>query len=211
MDTTQINHSHSTSFTAEARLYQGQIYAAESRKYGVVSPLGCFWFPAALSCLLQPEVGDIVLFSQSGQQGYILAVLERKKSEKSIINLPNHTQIHAEHGVQINAGPLFSLKTKQMVVQAEQSLIQSQQLNLTGEKISSSWNTTQSKTQHQKQQIGQLTQLISQRSTHITQHDELRANSQRLIIAQQWRVRAKSADIKAQQYVAVDAEKIHLG
>lgn len=211
MDTTQINHSHSTSFTAEATLYQGQIYAAESKKYGVVSPLGCFWFPVALSCLLQPEIGDTVLFSQSGQQGYILAILERKKPEISVINLPHHTQINAEQGVQINAGPLFTLKTKQALLQADQSLVQSQQLHLTGEKISSSWNTAQSKTQYQKQQIGQLTQLISERCTHITQHDELRAHSQRIIIAQHWRVRAKSADIKAQQYVAIDAEKIHLG
>lgn len=176
MDTTHLKQNHTTSFTGAAQLSQAQVYAVESEKYGVVSALGCFWLPTALSCLLQPEVGDTVLISQADQEGYILAILKRTKTTKAIINLPNSTHIKAKHGLQIDSGSLFSIKTKLALLQAEQ----------------------------QKE-------LLSHRFTQITRHDELRVNSQRLIIAKDWRVRTKSADIKAQQHLIIDGEKIHLG
>lgn len=174
MDTTQITSPQITAFVGETQLYQAQVYAVDGEKYGIVSALGCFWLPIAASCLLQPAIGDTVLVSQTGLEGYVLAVLQRTKNHPAVVLLPENTQLDA------------------------------QQLQITGETLRAVWHTTQTTAQ-------QVNQHITQRFTQITQHDELRVNSQRLVIAQDWRVRAKSADIKAQQHLVIDAEKIHLG
>lgn len=203
-----------------ARLLHAQVYAVEMDKYGVVSAEGCFWLPVAVSCLVQPMVGDKVLISQASVEAYILAVLTRTKAAQAVISLPDNAQIkvkrgmltiQASEGIHLATEGALALRANHGVLHTEQMHIHSQRLMTSGAKYCASWQSSNVKIDEQQEHIGQLRQHISQRQTHISGHDELRANSQRLVIAQDWRVRTKSTDLRAQNQMVIDGEKIHLG
>lgn len=163
---------------AELQLLQAQVYAVDKARYGVVHAGGCYWLSIATSCLLQPEVGDLVLVSQNEQEGFILAILTRPKAQQSTVRLPNHSRI------QMASGCLHIESAQGMSIHAGDKLV----------------------VQAQVQQ-----QFFESRLTRISGHDELSAQSQRLVLAKEWRVRSKTAEVRAEQRVTLDAERVQLG
>ncbi len=72
-----------------------------------------YWLAAAFSCLVRPVVGDKVLISLEGADGYILSVLERTIAQPTRLRLDGDLQIsvpagglsiEARDGVHINVG-----------------------------------------------------------------------------------------------------------
>src|SRR5690606_37590882 len=69
----------------QAALHHVRVRSVEDGLYTVVCATGLYRLPAAAGCLLQPQVGDLVLISLSGGSGYVLNVLEQAEPDHATL------------------------------------------------------------------------------------------------------------------------------
>lgn len=190
--------------SSQVALQYGRIYAIQDNKYSVTTLDESWSLPLAASCVLQPAIGDVVLFtvlynqanhSENGipdakcSDGYILSVLQRADEIASAqLNLP------AKSHVEINT---LSIQAAVLSTQGQSSL--------------SVWQEQTEITQNYQQFSKNINIRTDNRNTKINQHDEFKANSQRLVIARDWRVRAQDTDIRATRQASLDGKQVRLG
>ena len=75
----------------------------------------------AFSCLVQPEVDDVVLVSGNTHSGfYILSVLERPNSTNMALTFPGNTVLNSSNGsLQLHASETVALTAKKLTCIAE--------------------------------------------------------------------------------------------
>lgn len=194
------------------QLHHAQVYAVEGNRIGVVHVGGCFWLSLAVSCLVQPEVGDMVLISQGQIDGYILAVLARSKSQQVTVQLPDNSRvvmgsgvltIDVPAGIALQSESMVSVSTQQYSQSSELAKVQTKELDVSGQIKKENWSSTQ---EHIRQQHIKL----HSRVTQVAGHDEIQVGSQRLVVAKEWRVRSKTADMRADQLLTMDAKRIQI-
>lgn len=190
--------------SSQVALQYGRVYAIQGNKYSVTTLDESWCLPLAASCVLQPAVGDVVLFTvlhnqvnhtESGisdakcSEGYILSVLQRADEAANVqLNFP------AKSHVEIST---LSIKADVLSTQGQSNL--------------SVWQEQIEITQNYQQFSKNINIKADNRNTKINQHDELKANSQRLIIARDWRVRAQDTDIRAKRQASLDGKQVRLG
>lgn len=174
----------------QSKLLYGCVYALDLECYSVTTLDDSWDLSLAASCLIKPAIGDTVLFALTSlDHGYIIAVLQQSNANaQSELNLPDNSQ------VQLN-----SLK------------ITAKHLHTEGQTNLSAWQQQTEISKNYQQYSENLSLNAVNRTTKIQQHDELHANSQRIIIARDWRVRAQDTDIKASRQASFDGEQIRLG
>lgn len=195
---------NANSISSHAILQYGRVYAIQDNKYSVTTMDESWCLLLAASCVLQPAVGDTVLFTvlydkanhtdSSGQNeqcddGYVLSVLQRADADTSAqLNLP------AKSHVELST---LSIKTDVLSTQGQSNL--------------SVWHEQMEISQNYQQFSKHINIQADSRNTNIKQHDELKANSQRIIIARDWRVRAQDTDIRATRQASLDGKQVRLG
>ncbi|WPL16636.1 hypothetical protein Thiowin_01603 [Thiorhodovibrio winogradskyi] len=167
----------------------------------------------AASCLLRPEVGDLVLLSvaESGDH-YILAVLERAASEEvAHFNLPQDSVLHSSGrltlapeqellcvttriglqaaGADANIG-LVELTTRALRTQAERIVTLARQMDAT---------------------IGELVQRLTRSQRFVHQDEECQCANLRLLVEKTAVLQSRETFIQAQEQVKVDGETVQLG
>lgn len=197
---------------SSTQLHHAQVYAVERGRVGVVHTGGCFWLSVAVSCLVQPEVGDMVLVSQGKKDGYVLAVLTRSKSQQVTVQLPDNSRvvmgagmltIDVHAGIALQSESTISVATQRYSQSSEQASVQAAELDISGQIKKENWFKTQ-------EQIQQQHIKLESRITQVAGHDEAQVGSQRLIVAKEWRVRSKTSDIRAEQLLSMDAKRIQI-
>ena len=94
MDNLARNH-HFTHTTQE----YGKIVDQKDGFFSVETDSGLYWFRRAVSCLVEPEINDMVLVCLSSLgDGYILAVLERDQGTKTTLIFDADVEIKAPEG-----------------------------------------------------------------------------------------------------------------
>lgn len=203
-----------------ARCFHARVYSKDGSRYGVAGTMGCYWLPVAVSCLLQPAVGDTVLISISDEGGYILAVLAQANSEHSELRLPGSARLAAKtgsltlsaaQGVKIEAGSGLQLQARAASFAFEVLGIRAQRMQVTGDSQQTVWRERRDFIEHQLVVTGQTEQRSGARVTRIVGHDECSAGSQRIIVQRDWRVRAGGVDIQADKKVSLDGQQVQLG
>lgn len=203
---------------AQWQTVPAKVYVQAGQRWGVLGTMGCCFAPLAASCLLQPQVGDLVLLTFDGRQAYILAVLERS-GHTAQLQLPADTVVRSAGSVRVQAGGGLHLQAAQAVVlqgadvalQAEQCLLQARNVHLAGQSLHSYFAQRQEYSGQRQQVDGQSQLHAGQRVTRVAGHDDYAAASQRLVIERDWRVRARSAELRGAQRVVVDGQQVHLG
>lgn len=200
------------------RTVPARVYVQAGVRWGVVGAMGSRFLPLAASCLLQPQVGDVVLVALGGAQAYILAVLEHSGSTAQV-HLPGDTVLSTTGSLNVQAGDGLRLQSPRAVVlqgsdlalQADQCLVQARQVLMAGERCHSHFSEREEHSVRRRQSDGRQDMSVGQRVTRVSGHDDYRAVSQGLIVERDWRVRARSAELRGEQRVVIDGERLHLG
>jgi hypothetical protein len=204
-----------------ARLYHARLVMRDGARYGALTDEGAHWVTPAAGCLLQPEIGDLVLASVAGGQGYILTVLERGTPEAiARIEVPGslrlsvpegRLELDAAQGVSLDAGPSLSLKAETAAAAFEQAEVCSQSLRVAGETLHTTWTS-------RTDVSGTRLDIATRGETHLAQsvrrvagHEEVSAGSLRQTVTEDWSVQAATADVKAADRVAIDAGSVQIG
>lgn len=99
---------------------------ASSRRNWIVQEQGRTWrVHRATSCLLQPQIGDRVacLFDQTAEQGWLLAVLERKHRGAAL-------QLSVEGDLELAVGGRWQVRTAELDVEADSAQLKTNEARM---------------------------------------------------------------------------------
>ncbi|CAM3850308.1 DUF3540 domain-containing protein [Bordetella bronchialis] len=204
-----------------ARMYHARLVMRDGARYGALTEEGASWVTAAAGCLLQPEVGDLVLLSVAAGQGYILTVLERGTPESiACIEIPGslrlsvpdgRLEVQARQGVALDAGDALSLRAQSATAAFDRAEVASESLRLAGQDMHTCWTT-------RTDVSGTRLDIATRGETHLAQsvrriagHEDVSAGSLRQTVDEDWSVQAATADLKARDRVAIDAGSVQIG
>jgi len=207
--------SHAVSL-AHARLVM-----SDGNRYAALANGGTRWVTPAAGCLLRPAVGDWVLVSISGNQGYILTVLERAAPDTPAeISAPGDLQLslpqgrlmlNASQGIGINAAGSLDVAAGQLSATLQSAAIACHTLQMTGHAAVSQWQT-RCTLSGQTLDIATRHETYAQQSVQrITGHAEITAQSLRHTVDQDWAVCADTADLRGRDRVTVQGDAVQLG
>ncbi|MCK1784146.1 DUF3540 domain-containing protein [Pseudomonas sp. TNT11] len=204
-----------------AILRHARINAVDGERFGVVSAEGHrYWLKPALGCLLQPAVGDCVLISLSGDQGYVLSVLERSQAQSSELRVPGDLylnlpmgalNIRARDGMALDAGPSLKVEAQSSSARFSKTEISVDRLSVTGVRSDSHWQELNEHAERISQQATRHDAQYGDSRRQVQGHEDVHAGSLRQRIDGDWSVRGETLDLFADVAVAIDAQRIKLG
>lgn len=208
-------------FDSAAVLRHVRINAVDGDRFGVVSAEGYrYWLRPAIGCLLQPAVGDTVLVSLAGQEGYILSVLERSHPQAAQVSVPGDLRLclpngalslQARDGVTVDAGTVLAVQSQRTVAHLGDAQIGVNALGVIGEKLESHWiERHESAAYHSEQAVRHSAEYGDARRV-VEGHEELSAKSLRQHVEKDWSLQGETLDLFADVTVAVRSERIKLG
>lgn len=204
-----------------ARLHHARLVMRDGRRYAALTGAGAIWVTPAAGCLLQPEVGDIALVSLAAGQGYILTVLERgAPASAARVEVPGDLQlslpegklsIQAADGVALDAGPALEVNAAHATVTLDEADLRCQTLRVAGDNAHTHWNTRNDVSVERMEISGRAEVHLGQSVRRVAGHDDVTTGSQRTVVNEDWSVHAATADLKARDRVAVDADSVQIG
>ncbi len=206
----------------------GKIQSALEDVYMVVGPVGMVRARRAAGCLLAPEKNDTVLVMLGAEGNYVLHVLERHTIEARMV-LPQHTTIESEkaqgmsssehksclhiisdtvimHGAEHIAldAPSTHMTTQNMHIAAHM-------LRMSGRVLQKQFFSVRDMCAHMFARVGKALHCYGKRTERVDDVLDTQAGRVRLTAEKSVRVRAKDADIRAQEVVTVDGKHVHIG
>ncbi|MGE8186823.1 DUF3540 domain-containing protein [Pseudomonas sp. NPDC086278] len=204
-----------------ALLRHVRINAVDGDRFGVVSAEGYrYWLRPALGCLLQPAVGDTVLVSLTGQEGYILSVLERSQPQAAQISVPGDLRLslaqgalslETRDGLTLDAGTILAVQSRRTVAHLGDAQIGVDTLGVIGEKVESHWvERHESAVYHSEQAVRHNAEYGDARRV-VEGHETLSARSVHQYVEKDWSLQGETLDLFAEVTVAVRSDRIKLG
>ena len=196
----------------QCQMEEVRVQGVEGNRILLQTPMGVEMGQRAVSCLVNPESGDLVLVSRSYREIYVLSVLEREGSEQSEITLgfngplkvssPEQITIrsHSAHWVNcvtsVSTGKLSVAATSMDALSEEVTLhssaikMISRSLDVISDRISRNARTLISMVRgNEVRQSNQLTEQVI--NTHMQQ--------------------SKQTVVDARKDLRMNAERIHMG
>nr|WP_314488889.1 DUF3540 domain-containing protein [uncultured Pseudomonas sp.] len=215
--------SHEAPHTLEraAVLRHARINAVEGERFGVVSADGCrYWLKPALGCLLQPAVGDRVLVSLEGNEGYILSVLERSQAQTGQLRIEGDLNltlpsgaltIQTRDGMLVDAGALLALTAHTASLRIDDAQLALGTLQVAGQRADNHWLERNDTTARHCEQTLRHEADYGDSSRRVQGHEDLQSGSLRQRVDKDWSLHGETLDLFADASVAVGGERIKLG
>jgi len=189
----------------------------------------------AESCLLDPEVGDLVLVNMHsstlnpdalnsasllGTAPFILAVLSRPQSASGVLTLPGGSRLVAGEGgnlqvvantIQLNASASLGLVAPELKVRAAKAELVFSHLSTVAQAIQARLGNLHCVAQNATSVISRLVVRAVNSFRQIEQLDDSRAGRVRMQVAERFALQAGHASLQAKGHVKIDGEKIDLG
>lgn len=204
-----------------ARLHHARLVMHDGDRFNALTPEGAVWVTRAAGCLLQPEVGDVALVSLVAGQGYVLTVLERGAPDSAArvtvpgdlaLSLPaGRLDIDASGGVMVQAGPAFSLTSEQACLVFTEADVACHRLHSHGVEAHTNWTRRTDVCSEHLEIATRAEAHLGESYRRIAGHEDVTLGSQRTQVVEDWSVRSRSAELKAQDRVAVDAASVQIG
>lgn len=187
-----------TAGTAEAMpaaLHNGRVQSVlRGKQADCITVAGAFGLVnarRAAGCLLMPEPGDTVLLylpaTDKATSAYVLSVLERESQEGELA-LPEQTAMTARR---------LELKTESLA--------------MTGRVLVQTFESVRNLAGRILERAGQRLGLYGRQIERVSDVQETTAGRVRLSARESLRLRSRNADIRAEQSVIMDAEKLKIG
>lgn len=214
MTSTLTKHDHSIQQT-EIAVVQGGF----GKDFMVLYSQGCVRAKLAFSCLVTPEPGDKVLVS-TGNDLYILAIIERPNNEDMKLQFPADVSLVAKHGkinlsgregIDITSPSQTNLTTNKLAINSLNTSIISNELSVRGDKVVSQWREVNSISKAFNFITDCLTQRMKNSFKTVDGVDQQTSLNFMQTIKKTLSIRSRDALITARKDVKIDGERIHMG
>jgi hypothetical protein len=166
----------------------------------------------AFSCLVEPQPGDIVLFSREpGRKNHILSITERPDDVNASLKFPGEVTLNAAQGLNLSSAQDITLASEQITVLASTGLLSIDSLNAVGTKLMAKIDHVQTVAETVETVAGQLLQKLKNSFRLVEGVDQTRAQDVITTVRNLYSMRSKQAAILAKKDIKVDAERIHMG
>lgn len=197
----------------------GAIAAIEDGRF-VIEGNGRFRAKRAVSCLVEPEVGDEVLFAgRSSGDLYVLAVLERKAAGAVLVRAPGDLTIKADgriaiaspEGVDVVTSKNIALTGGGIEVRAGHGHVFVRHLDFIGEKLVGEVEALKVVSGKIERIAERVIERVKRSYRFIEEMDQLRAGQIEYVAEETMRLKGENAFVQADKLAKVDGDQIHLG
>lgn len=200
-------------------LLQGRVRGSQESFYWVETVSGIHPAKRAASCLIEPQVSDLVLVCE-GDQGawYVLAVLEKGEGLPSSILFEDglslkvrkgHLDVQAE-GIRL-AGKEIALSSQSLQVDSLKGKARIVDFSFLGRVLNSRVQKVRWVSETWDSVVDRLTQRAKRSYRWIEDHERTRAGRITCLVKDTLYMKGKRSSIMAEKKIKMDAEKIHLG
>lgn len=175
----------------------------------------------AVSCLVEPREGDLVLaaIGEDGA-GHVLAVLERAEPGASTISVEGDlvlksrdgkVQLVAQEGVELVTPKEASVVANRVVVSASEASLLSETISVVGDALRSEIGKVKVFGKTLDQVFDRFTQRVKASYRTVEELDRLRTKNLDHVAHGTLKMHAREAVVTADGLVKVDGDQIHLG
>lgn len=177
----------------------------ESRDGAVLRILGSeMVVRRALSCLVQPEAGDLVLLGGPATQPYVLAVLERAGDAPLRLAIDGDAELAADGG-------RLTLSGASLLVTAQQGQVLVEDLAFAGAKVAGRFGAVSLVAEAIESFVTRLLSRAKRSYRFVEETDQLRAGNIDQRATGHLNLRGETAVMHAGVLVKLDAAQIHMG
>jgi len=166
----------------------------------------------ATSCLVQPQVGDLVAFVEGGQDAsYVTAVLERPGGAPLILKLPPGTVLQCEAGPLELRADMLALRARALSVEGEQAHLNVEQIVGVGRRASWSFGAVKFTAELVESFTERVLQFSRWSQRMVDGPDQVRARQMDYRAEQTMQLQAQTMIANAEKLFKADSEQIHIG
>ena len=166
----------------------------------------------ALSCLLQPEVGDKVLLEFDDEnQAYVLAILDREQVSEASLLLPNQTRIKAKESLAFESQESICLTSKSYSQSSESLAVKFDQAAISGKQLHSNIEILHSVSRIMSQVASQAVQKFKSYVRKTEESDQVQAAHMARQVSGLYNMQSKHTILVSEKDTKIDGEHIHMG
>lgn len=177
----------------------------------------------AISCLVEPLVGDTVLASSAGPAAtswHVLSVLERERPSPTTLSADGDLAIHlpsgkldvvTKTGAAVTTGGSIDLTSNRLTAQAVEGDLRVESLEASGRTARILLEAVQVSVEGAEVLADRITTRARQAMRILTELDQLRARCVDYVAKKSMRMHAENTVVTAEGIAKVDAKNIHLG
>lgn len=204
-------------------LYQdyGAVVAGGEGQLLVQCDLNRYHARRAVSCLIEPEIGDLVLFCMAEDDGaYILAILEREGGSVTTVSVDGDLNlrldagrlgIEACEGVAISTPRRLSMMSSDLHIRAAAADLTCRQMFITGAILQATLGRIKLFADSFDSLCERLHQRVKRSYRFVEETDQVRAENIDHRAEKLLNLRGENMVINARELVKVDGEQIHFG
>lgn len=199
----------------------GVLEAIDARGLSVRTDDGSFTARRAASCLLQPEVGDVVLLAVvPSRDCYVLAVLEREPGAAARLRFDGDVDLHvpagrlsvaSQEGVALVTAGELALVGQQVSAQAEVGSVAVGALSVMADDARAELTRARVEAGSIDTVADRVTERVQRSYRTAEEFDHLRAGTIDHAARETLKLRSHDAVVTAEGLVKVDGAQIHLG
>lgn len=199
----------------------GTIIDTRDGAYVVVSGSGRYKATKALSCLIEPEVGDKVLFTIGFDDAvYVLAILERDASADCEVRIDGTMKftsirgaikIGAREGIELTSGRHMDLFAPRVKISGQVGEILLNQLHYWGGLVDASVSRIRSVSHVVESASERLVQTVKNCYRTISESEHVKAGNLHYTVRRLFNMRGKYTMITAKKDVKINGTHIHMG
>lgn len=175
----------------------------------------------SFSCLLQPEIGDEVMYSRNEtNQNYILSILHRPRESTAKIEMESDLVISSSKGkvsilanqaLQMVSAEQLDLLSSKINMVSQQATVSINKTNLSGDSVNANVTHLNVIAQSISTVANHLTQKLQNSFRLISGMDQSKAGNVMTSVKNLFSVHARQSAILAKDDVKIDAKRIHMG
>jgi Protein of unknown function (DUF3540) len=197
----------------------GRVVGAGEGVFVVVSGQAEVEARRAVSCLVEPRVGDEVLLAVLPERAYLLAVLERQGSDVSLgvdgdlqVKVPKgRFVVAAAEGVSFVSGKELGVVAGEVKVHAGRGSVLVESLSYLGTVVQAEIEKVKVRATAFDSTVERLTQRLKRGYRFVEELEQLRAERVDYVAKKNMSLRGENMLVTAEDLVKVDGAQIHLG
>ena len=183
--------------------------------FGVSTEMGVLKASRAVSCIVAPEAGDVVLISLDDiGTCYILSILERAERSQGKTDLAFDGNVN----IKVNGGSLslasdegLSLASPNFDLNAQEATVRIDKTSFFGGLVENNVAKLKLLAESMDSIIKRTVERVRSSYRYVEEHEEVQSASTRMIVDGTLTMHTKNTMHIAEGHVKIDAEQIHLG
>lgn len=200
-------------------MFSGTVKSILEAKYIVADELGRILKTSrAVSCLIEPEIGDRVLVGDTGDCVYILAVLERQAASGSIawegdlkMSLPKgKLKINAKEGISLGTPEELILAAGKVGLSGESLAAAFKKIDMFGDTVYAHLDDLKMFSSRLQSKVGSAVQHFVKRHAAVESIDSVKAGTIKQTAKNIMSLKSMFSFIKSEKNVKIDGKQIFL-